>query len=95
MPETDRTQSEINSLREEINRHNYLYYVLDNPELSDADYDALMQRLRRLEEEYPQLVTPDSPTQRVGATPLTAFGIVEHPRPLLSLGNAFSDDDLA
>lgn len=94
MPELDRVQSEINSLREEINRHNYLYYVLDSPEISDAEYDALMQRLRRLEEEYPHLVTPDSPTQRVGAAPLTAFGIVEHPRPLLSLGNAFSDEDL-
>ncbi len=94
MPEMDRVQSEINSLREEINRHNYLYYVLDSPEISDAEYDALMQRLRRLEEEYPQLVTPDSPTQRVGGAPLSAFGIVEHPRPLLSLGNAFCDEDL-
>jgi DNA ligase (NAD+) len=84
----------IEKLRAEINRHNYLYYVQDNPEISDAEYDRLMQELKRLEEQYPQFLAPDSPTQRVGAAPLEAFGVVDHPYPLLSLANAFSDDDL-
>jgi DNA ligase (NAD+) len=87
-------QSEIENLRAEINRHNYLYYVLDSPEISDAEYDALMQKLRRLEEEFPQFLTPESPTQRVGAAPLEAFGVVEHQIPLLSLGNVFSKEEL-
>ncbi len=90
----DESKSKIEKLRAEINRHNYLYYVQDNPEVSDAEYDRLMQELKRLEEAYPQFLTPDSPTQRVGAAPLEAFGVVEHPLPLLSLANAFSDDDL-
>ena len=84
----------IEKLRAEINHHNYRYYVLDSPEISDAEYDELMRELKKLEEEYPQFLTPDSPTQRVGAAPLEAFGIVEHPLPLLSLGNAFSDEEL-
>jgi len=84
----------IDQLRAEINRHNYLYYVLDNPEISDAEYDELMRELKRLEEQYPQFITPDSPTQRVGAAPVEAFGVVEHPLPLLSLGNAFSKEEL-
>ncbi|OGN99997.1 MAG: DNA ligase (NAD(+)) LigA, partial [Chloroflexi bacterium RBG_13_51_52] len=67
---------------------------LDNPEISDAEYDGLMRELIRLEEENPQFLSPDSPTQRVGAAPLEAFGVVEHPMPLLSLANAFSDDEL-
>ncbi len=87
-------KSRIEKLRAEINRHNYLYYVLDSPEISDAAYDKLMQELKSLEEKYPQFLTPDSPTQRVGAAPLEAFGIVEHPFPLLSLANAFSDEDI-
>jgi DNA ligase (NAD+) len=90
----DEIKSKIEKLRAEINHHNYLYYVQDNPEISDAEYDRLMQELKRLEEAYPQFLTPDSPTQRVGAAPLEAFGVVEHPLPLLSLANAFSDDDL-
>jgi DNA ligase (NAD+) len=68
--------------------------VLDSPEISDAEYDALMRELKQLEEQYPQFLTPDSPTQRVGAAPLEAFGVVEHPLPLLSLSNAFSKDEL-
>jgi DNA ligase (NAD+) len=84
----------VGRLRAEINRHNYLYYVLDSPEISDAEYDGLMRQLKGLEDEYPGLLTPDSPTQRVGAAPLAAFGIVNHPLPLLSLGNAFSRDEL-
>ncbi|MCJ7763755.1 MAG: NAD-dependent DNA ligase LigA [Dehalococcoidales bacterium] len=87
-------KAKIESLRAEVNRHNHLYHVLDSPEISDADYDGLIKQLRRLEEEHPQLVTPDSPTQRVGAAPVEAFGIVEHKLPLLSLGNAFSGEEL-
>jgi len=85
---------EIEQLKKLINYHNYRYYVLDSPEISDAEYDALMQRLKKLEESHPELVTPDSPTQRVGAAPLTAFTTVEHRVPLLSLGNVFSDEEL-
>ena len=94
MTDLDKVKDRIDKLRAEINRHNYLYYVLDSPEISDAEYDELMRQLRQLEEEYPQFLIPDSPTQRVGAAPVEAFGIVEHPLPLLSLGNAFSQDEL-
>ena len=82
-------------LRAEINRHNHLYFVLDQPDISDADYDALMVELRGLEEQRPELVTLDSPTQRVGAPPADGFAEVVHPRPMLSLANAFNDDELA
>jgi len=92
--DSDRAKQRIERLRTEINHHNYRYYVLDSPEISDAEYDELMRELKRLEEEYPQFLTPDSPTQRVGAAPVEAFGVVEHPYPLLSLGNAFSKDEL-
>ena len=81
-------------LRELINYHNTRYYVLDSPEISDAEYDRLMLELRRLEEIYPELITKDSPTQRVGAAPVEAFGVVEHPQPLLSLANAFTKEDV-
>ncbi|MFA5628930.1 MAG: NAD-dependent DNA ligase LigA [Dehalococcoidales bacterium] len=91
---TNDIQFEIENLRAKINRHNHLYYVLDNPEISDAEYDGLMQKLLRLEEEYPQFLTPESPTQRVGAAPLEAFGIIEHKIPLLSLANVFSKEEL-
>jgi DNA ligase (NAD+) len=87
-------EQKIQQLRDQINYHNHRYYVLDSPEISDADYDRLMIELRKLEEANPDLVTPDSPTVRVGAEPVSAFGIVEHPRPLLSLANAFSDEDV-
>jgi len=85
----------IEDLRGLINYHNYRYYVLDSPEISDPEYDELMRQLRQLEAEHPELVTPDSPTQRVGAPPVEAFGVVEHPEPLLSLANAFSYEELA
>jgi DNA ligase (NAD+) len=94
MTDLGKVKERIEQLRVEINHHNYLYYVLDSPEISDAEYDELMRQLKQLEEEYPQFLTPDSPTQRVGAAPVEAFGIVEHPIPLLSLGNAFSQDEL-
>ncbi|MEW6143167.1 MAG: NAD-dependent DNA ligase LigA [Chloroflexota bacterium] len=84
----------VEELRKKINFHNYRYYVLDSPEVSDAEYDRLMQELRQLETEHPELVTPDSPTHRVGAPPVESFGVVEHPQPLLSLANAFTDEDL-
>jgi DNA ligase (NAD+) len=90
----DEIKQKIEKLRAEINHHNYRYYVQDSPEISDDEYDRLMQELKRLEEENPKFLTLDSPTQRVGAAPLEAFGVVEHPLPLLSLANAFSDDDL-
>ncbi len=89
-----KVKKSLGRLRAEISRHNYLYYVLDSPEISDAAYDALMRELKQLEAAYPQFVTPDSPTQRVGAAPVEAFGVVEHPLPLLSLGNAFSQEEL-
>ena len=94
MAEPEETRKRIARLRAEINHHNYRYHVLDSPEISDAEYDSLMRELKQLEERYPRFLTPDSPTQRVGAEPLEAFGVVEHPLPLLSLGNAFSSDEL-
>ena len=84
----------VDALRREINRHNYRYYVLDDPEVDDAHYDELMRELRRLEEAHPELVTIDSPTQRVGAAPLDSFPQAVHATPMLSLANAFDMDDL-
>ena len=81
-------------LREQINHHNYRYYVLDDTEISDGEYDRLMAELRRLEEDHPSLVTPESPTQRVGASPADGVDQVQHRLPMLSLGNAFNEDDL-
>lgn len=81
-------------LRAEIEQHNIRYYVHDEPSISDADYDALMRELQALEAEHPELVTPESPTQRVGAAPLAEFGSVRHAVPMLSLGNAFAAEDV-
>ncbi|MGA1769529.1 MAG: NAD-dependent DNA ligase LigA [Steroidobacteraceae bacterium] len=86
--------SEIESLRLQIAHHDYRYFVLDDPEVPDAEYDRLMRRLRQLESEHPALVTPDSPTQRVGGRPLDKFQEVRHLSPMLSLENAFSSDDV-
>ena len=83
---------EIKSLREEIRRHNVLYHVCDAPEIPDSEYDRLFRRLLELEAEHPELVTPDSPTQRVGAEPAEGFDSVEHGVPMLSLSNAFDED---
>jgi len=94
MTEVETVQKKIAALRNQINYHNHRYHVLDDPEISDAEYDALMIELKKLEESHPDLITSDSPTQRVGAQPVAAFGVVVHPRPLLSLANAFSDQDL-
>ncbi|MBW1965015.1 MAG: NAD-dependent DNA ligase LigA, partial [Deltaproteobacteria bacterium] len=80
----------IEQLREEINQHNYLYHVLDQPMISDADYDALMHELKEIEGKYPETITPDSPTQRIGAPPSEKFAGVPHSVPMLSLDDAFS-----
>ncbi len=90
-----KAKQRIEELRKIINYHNCRYYVLDSPEISDAEYDELMRELKQLESEHPELITPDSPTQRIGAPPVEEFGVVEHPEPLLSLANAFSYDELA
>jgi len=95
MADINKVNQRVEDLREKINHHNYRYYVLDSPEISDAEYDELMRELNQLEAEHTELVTPDSPTQRVGAPPVEAFGVVEHPQPLLSLANAFSYEELA
>ena len=87
-------KKQIAELRERLSYHSYRYYALDSPEISDAEYDQMMVELRKLEEQYPALITPESPTQRVGAAPIDEFGTVEHPLPLLSLANVFSDDEL-
>ncbi len=95
MADDTATIARVNALREQINLHNYRYYVLDSPLISDGEYDTLLRELRAIEEERPDLVTPDSPTQRVGAPPSPEFREVQHPQPMLSLGNAFDADDLA
>ncbi|MGC9003806.1 MAG: NAD-dependent DNA ligase LigA [bacterium] len=90
----EEAKKRIEELRKLIEYHNWRYYVLDSPEISDAEYDALMRELIELEEKFPQFVTPDSPTQRVGAPPLEVFPTYRHRVPMLSLQNAFSDEDL-
>ena len=88
-------EAKVRALREEIERHNYNYYVLDAPTIPDAEYDRLFRELQALEAQHPELVTPDSPTQRVGAPPLPEFRAVTHRVPMLSLANAFEDEDVA
>ncbi|MGE0200714.1 MAG: NAD-dependent DNA ligase LigA [Candidatus Melainabacteria bacterium] len=89
-----RPADQIASLRDALNRHNYLYYVLDAPEIPDAEYDRLYRQLVDLEAAHPELITPDSPTQRVGDRPLDAFEKVTHPFPLYSLDNIFNETEL-
>src|SRR6516225_7323682 len=84
----------IEELRQEIRRHEHLYYVMDAPEISDQQFDQLMNELKRLEAEHPELITPDSPTQRVGGKPAEGFRKVRHSRPMLSLDNAYSEEEL-
>jgi DNA ligase (NAD+) len=84
----------VNELRARINRANYEYYILDNPTISDAEYDRLMQELQAIETAHPELITPDSPTQRVGATPLTEFQTVTHRIPMISLDNAMNEGEI-
>ncbi len=88
-------EDNIQELRDQINHHNYLYYVLDEPSLPDAEYDRLMRELQALENEHPELVTSDSPTQRVGGAPLSGFTEVQHERPMLSLDNAMNAEEFA
>jgi len=88
------TQQRVEELRQQINYHNYRYHVADDPEITDGEYDALMRELRALEEEHPELQSPDSPTQRVGGAPSEKFAVVEHAIPMLSLSNAFSEAEL-
>ncbi len=85
---------QIEELRTQLRHHNHLYYVLDEPSIPDAEYDRLFRELQALEAAHPELITPDSPTQRVGAAPLSEFGEVKHAIPMLSLGNVFSDEEL-
>jgi len=92
--ELSKIRRQAQALRDEIRRHDYQYYVLNQPEVSDAEYDQLLRKLQELEAKYPQLVTPDSPTQRVGGAPVSAFKPVRHQVPMLSLDNAFSEDEL-
>jgi DNA ligase (NAD+) len=84
----------IGRLREEIEQHNYRYYVLDAPSIPDSEFDRLMRELTSLETDYPELVRPESPTQRVGGQPLEGFEEVRHRTPMLSLANAFSDEEI-
>lgn len=90
----EEAKKRVLELHDEINEHNHRYYVLDDPAISDAEYDRLMRELMALEEKFPELKTPDSPTQRVGGEPLPYFEKVEHTAPMLSLGNAFDEQDL-
>jgi DNA ligase (NAD+) len=88
-------EKELSRLRQEITRHNYQYHVLDEPVISDAEYDALFRRLVQLENEHPELATPDSPTQKIGAPPLDKFRTVQHTLPMLSLNNVNDEEELA
>ncbi|HZW93447.1 MAG TPA: NAD-dependent DNA ligase LigA [Candidatus Eremiobacteraceae bacterium] len=95
MPATSKDlEKKIDSLREKIRYHEYLYYVIDHPEISDADFDKLMQQLKDLEAEHPELITTDSPTQRVGGKPREGFVKVSHSSPMLSLDNTYSEEEL-
>src|SRR2546430_15632340 len=88
------TAGEVEKLRDELRRHEHQYYVLDEPTISDAEYDALMQELQSLERQHPELITPDSPSQRVGGKPREGFIKVRHSSPMLSLDNALNEADL-
>src|SRR6202795_3821911 len=87
-------EKKIEALREKIRRHEYRFYVLDAPEIEDADFDKLMNELKRLEAGHPQLITPDPPTQRGGGKPREGFVKAKHSSPMLSLDNAYSEEEL-
>src|SRR5436305_4106731 len=87
-------QKRIEELRDEIRRHEHFYYVLDAPKISDPEFDLLVRELMTLEKEHPELITPDSPTQRVGGRPAEGFTKVPHSRPMLSLDNAYTEEEL-
>ena len=84
----------VDKLREQLNYHNYRYHALDDPVISDAEYDRMMVDLRELESRFPELLIPESPTQRVGSAPVAGFVTVEHDVPMLSLANAFNLEEL-
>jgi len=92
--QSDKLYAEVARLREQIDRHNYRYYALDDPEVTDAEYDRLMRRLEALERDHPDLLTPDSPTQRVGAKPSEKFAVAVHRKPMLSLANAMDAEEM-
>jgi DNA ligase (NAD+) len=94
MDDPEQVKRRIEELRRQIEYHNYRYHVLDDPEISDTDFDQLMRELRRLEEEHPEFQSPDSPTQKVGGSPLETFEVVNHPKPMMSLSNVFSEEEL-
>jgi DNA ligase (NAD+) len=94
MPSATTAAHQIYALRDELRHHEHLYYVMDAPELTDAQYDALMNRLKKLEAEHPELVTEDSPSQRVGGKPREGFAKTAHSRPMLSLDNAYNEEEL-
>ena len=87
-------QQQVNDLRQRLNEANYAYYIEDSPELSDQEWDALMAQLKTLEAEHPELITPDSPTQQIGAAPQASFRAITHPTPMMSLDNAFNLSDI-
>src|SRR5687767_3770708 len=89
-----RIEAQIEALREELRRHEHLYYVLDQPEISDAEYDGMLRRLEELERRHPELATPDSPTARVGGKPREGFVKIAHSAPMLSLDNALNETEL-
>src|SRR6201994_4126553 len=91
---TSKVLKRVGELRAELRQHEHLYYVMDAPEISDEQYDALMNELKKLEAEHPELVTADSPTQRVGGKPAEGFQKVRHSRPMLSLDNAYTEEEL-
>ena len=93
-PATAQVIQRLAQLKRELAEHNHRYYVLDQPTIADSEWDKLFQELLALETRHPQLLTPDSPTQRVGGKPLKAFDEVTHRIPMLSLGNAFSEEDI-
>jgi DNA ligase (NAD+) len=94
VPKTKTIERTMESLRDEIRRHEELYYVRDNPEISDKEYDELLERLREMEQQYPEFLTADSPTQRVGGRPVEGFAEYRHRRPMLSLDNSYNIDEL-
>src|SRR3546814_3979387 len=94
-PDLHNPAEQIEALREEIRRHDYLYYVMDAPSIPDSEYDKLFRQLQALEQDNPDLITSDSPTQWVGGKPLKAFNSVTHRVPMLSLNNAFEEAEVA
>ena len=95
MSSLQESQERHQVLAAKIEHHNRLYYTLDAPSISDYEYDQLMHELQQIEAQYPQLLTPQSPSQRVGSEPLDAFEQIQHEMPMLSLSNGFSDEDLS